>query len=175
MWRDGIAPLYYCLLILIFSSFPVPFPLQGENQRRFILRTEPLNNGQMYSLLPEDCETDFPTDPIIQNLLEGSPLESPCRQAEHLRFEGYDTSEQIWTENFDKIRQLLEAAERQELPAELPSFTLVIGMNPHAIENTGRGAWAARRLGPLLTKEFLESGSREFAIASSGATTNGWH
>lgn len=107
--------------------------------------------------------------------MEGNPLGSPCRQEEHLRLEGYDTSEQIWVENFDKIRRLLEAAEREELPPGLSSFTLVTGMDPHAAENTGRGAWAARRLGPLLTKEYLEIPSREFSRESSGGTVNGWH
>lgn len=129
----------------------------------------------MYSLLPEDCEAEFPANPIVQNLVEGSPLESPCRQAQYLRLEGYDTSEEIWSENFDKIRRLLETAEREELPPELSSFTLVVGMDPHAVENTGRGAWASRRLGPLITEEFLEFASRGVAIASSGATMNGWH
>lgn len=130
----------------------------------------------MYSLLPEDRETEFPADYIVQNhLVEGNPLKSPCRQAEYLRREGYETSEQIWVENFDEIKRLLEMAQREELPPELPSFTLVIGSDPHAAENTGRGAWAARRLGPLLTKEYLEFASRGFAMASSGATVNGWH
>lgn len=107
--------------------------------------------------------------------MEGNPLCSPCRQVEHLRLEGYDTSEQVWVENFDNIRRLLEAAESGELPPGLSSFTLVTGMDPHASENTGRGAWAARRLGPLLTKEYLEVPSREFSRESSGATVNGWH
>lgn len=129
----------------------------------------------MHSLLPEDCETEFPANLIVQNLVEGNPLKGPCRQVQHLRLEGYDTSEEIWTEDFAKIRRLLEAAEREELPPELSSFTLVVGMNPHAVENTGRGAWDARRLGPLLTEEFLEFAHRGVEIASSGATTNGWH
>lgn len=129
----------------------------------------------MYSLLPEDCEAEFPANPTVQNLVEGSPLESPCRQTQYLRLEGYDTSDQIWMENFDKIRRLLETAERQELPPGLSPSTLVVGTDPHAAENTGTGAWAPRRLGPLITEEFLEFASRGVAIASSGATTNGWH
>ena len=111
----------------------------------------------------------------MQGLIEGNPLESPCRQAAHLELEGYDTSEQISTEDFEKIKRLLETAERQELPPELSSFTLVIGTDPNEDRSTGRGAWAARRLGPLLTKELLESGSRGFSRANGGATTNGWH
>lgn len=114
-------------------------------------------------------------DTVVQNLIKGNPLESPCRQVEHLRLEGYDTSEEIWAGDFDKIKRLLAMAERQALPPELSSYTLVIGTDPRADENTGRGAWAARRLGPLLTKEYLEVAGREFARASSGATTNGWH
>lgn len=160
---------------MCFQSFPVPFPLQGPQQRRFILRTEPLNNGQLYSLLPEECDPDFLSNAIMQGMIQGNPLQNPCRQAEHLGLEGYDTGDEIWTENFEKIKSLLEMAERQQLPPELSSFTLVIGTDPNEDRNTGRGAWDSRRLGPLLTKEFLELGSREFFRANSGATTNGWH
>lgn len=160
---------------MYFPSFPIPFPPQGADRHYFVLRTEPLNNGQLYSLLPEGCDPEFPANAVVQSLLEGNPFRSPCRQADHLKLEGYDTSDEIWMENFETIKRLLEAAERQELPPELSSFTLVIGTDPNEDRNTGRGAWAARRLGPLLTKEFLESGSREFSRANSGATTNGWH
>lgn len=168
-------PLNSFQLICALSSFPVPFPLQGQNRRLFVLRTEPSKDGQMYSLLPEDRETEFPASYAVQNLVEGNPLKSPCRQAEYLWRAGYETSEQIWVENFEKIKRLLEMARREELPPELPSFTLVIGTDPHAVENTGRGARAARRLGPLLTKEYLDFACRDFARASSGATVNGFH
>ncbi|KAG6357294.1 hypothetical protein INS49_015172 [Diaporthe citri] len=101
--------------------------MMWQNRRLFVLRTEPSNNGQMYSLLPEDCESEFPANYIVQNLVEGNPLKSPCRQAEYLRREGYETSEQVWVENFEKIKRLLGMAQREELPPELPSFTLKVG------------------------------------------------
>lgn len=67
----------------------------------------------------------------------------------------------------------METAEGQDLPAGLSSFTLVIGMDPNEDRNTGRGAWAAGRLGLILTKELLELASRVFF--KSASTTNGWH
>jgi hypothetical protein len=161
---------------MCFQSFPVPFPdLRGPQQRRFILFTEPLNNGQIYSLLPEGCDLEFPSNAIMQDMIQGNPLQSPCRQAKHLEREGYNTSDEIWTENFEKIKSLLGRAQGQELPSELSSFTLVTGVDPHEDRNTGRGAWGPGRLGPLLTEEFLDLASREFSRVNSGATTNGWH
>ncbi|ROV87990.1 hypothetical protein VSDG_09199 [Cytospora chrysosperma] len=77
--------------------FPITWPPQGSHRRRLILRTEPLNGGQVYFLLPEDVDHNpFPMNLNEQHLVEGNPFEGPCRQIQTLELEGLDTSEQSW-------------------------------------------------------------------------------
>lgn len=111
--------------------------------------------------------------------MEGNPLEGPCRQVQLLELEGIITSEESWDENLSTIRRLRELAEREELPPELSSFAYIVGHDvdvySDAAGDAGRGAWSATRLGPLLTKEYLDGASEQYTRVNSGATTNGWH
>ncbi|ROV89612.1 hypothetical protein VPNG_10146 [Cytospora leucostoma] len=173
--RDGSD-----LVASLFLTFPISWPTHGRHRRRLILRTEPLNNGQIYSLLPEDTDPDdFPLNLIDQDLVQGSPLEGPCRQIQFLDLEGINTSEESWDEHVMTIGWLRQLADREELPSELSSFAYIVGpdddMYSDAAGDAGRGAWSATRLGPLLTKEYLNEASEHYARVNSGATTNGWH
>lgn len=98
-----------------------------------------------------------------------------CRQVEDRELEDYDISAQSWLERLQRIKDLVEMAEREELPPELASSTRAVTMDDNNEQNTGRGAWSATKLGRLLTKEYLEEASREYASARSGVTMNGWH
>lgn len=85
-------------------------------------------------------DPSLPADATLQGMVEGNPLGSPCRQSGILKLEGHDTSEQIWTENLEEVKGLVETAERQDLPAGLSLFTLVIRMDPNEDRNAGSGA-----------------------------------
>lgn len=112
---------------------------------------------------------------IEERLLKSNPLERPCRQTQLLELEGISTSKESWNANVETIRGLRGLAEREELPPDLSSFTYVVGADANSDSDAGRGAWTRRRLGTLLTKEFLDGAVEEYARASSGAGVNGWH
>ncbi|ROV94053.1 hypothetical protein VMCG_08259 [Cytospora schulzeri] len=148
--------------------FPISWSPQGRHRRRLILRTEPLNNGQIFSLLPENVDPDpFPMNLIEQQLVEGNPFEGPCRQIQTLELEGISTSEQSWDLKIETIARLRELAEMERLPPGLDSFPYSVGIDAVSDDNAGRGAWSPRRLGPLLTREYLNEASGEYARASS--------
>lgn len=158
------------------SRFPITWPPEGSHRRRLILRTEPLNGGQVYFLLPEDVDhSPFPMNMNEQQLVEGNPFEGPCRQIQTLELEGLDTSEQSWNANVEILLRVRELAEREQLPPGLSSFPYVVGAGAYPDDDAGRGAWSSTRLGPLLTKEYLDGACGEYARATSGAVTNGWH
>jgi hypothetical protein len=110
-----------------------------------------------------------------QHLVEGNPFEGPCRQIQTLELEGVDTSEQSWNANVETIVRLRELAEREQLPPGLSSFPYVVGADAYPNDDAGRGAWSSTRLGPLLTREYLDGSCGEYARAASGAVANGWH
>ncbi|KUI63919.1 hypothetical protein VM1G_12034 [Cytospora mali] len=156
--------------------FPISWPPHDRRRRRLILRTEPVNNGQMYSLLPEDVDLDpFPMTPIGQYLVEGNPLEGPCRQIEFLELDGIDTSEASWNAEIETLKRLRDLADREELPPDLNSFDYLVGVDVDPDDDAGRGAWTARRLGPLLTRAYLDEARKVYSMATSNTTMNGWH
>lgn len=115
-------------------------------------------------------------NPIEHNLVEGNPFEGPCRQIQTLELDAVDTSEESWHATVEAIVQLRELAEREQLPPGLGTFSYIVGDDADADgENAGRGAWSSRRLGPLLTREYLDEAGGEYAKVASGAMTNGWH
>lgn len=107
-------------------------------------------------------------------MVEGNPLEGPCRQIQSLET-GAATWEEPWGETVETIRRLRELADREELPPGLASFPYIVGAAAHPMRDAGRGAWTSRRLGLLLTKEYLDGASEQYARESSAATMNGWH
>lgn len=53
---------------MCFSNFPIPSPGQGTDRSRWVLRIEPMNGGQLYSTLPEECDPSFPAKDAMQGM-----------------------------------------------------------------------------------------------------------
>lgn len=174
------------------SRFPISWPSpQGDShhRRRLILRTEPLNDGQIYSLLPEDVSPgNFPAGPVGHDLVGGSPFDGPCRQIQALELERVETITSTtpgeeegergsWAAAVEAIARLRGLADREQLPPGMGTFAYVVGEIAGAGTDgdAGRGAWTSEKLAPLLTREFLDEAGEEYARTSSGALTNGWH
>lgn len=131
----------------------------------------------MYSLLPEHINLDpFPLNPTEQDMIEGNPFDGPCRQIQFLETHGIGvTWEESWSAKVETIKRLRELAEREELPPDLNSFAYIVGASTDPASDAGRAALAERRLGLLLTEEYLNGASEQYARETSAATTNGWH